>query len=266
MNEATRLSVAPVTHALLAGNQTAISHGFFTRQGGVSTGLYAGLNVGTGSGDDRPAVLENRRRIAAVLGADEMRLATVHQVHSADCVTVTTAVALPDRAKADALATATPGLAIGILTADCAPVLFCDPDNRVVGAAHAGWKGAFTGVLAATVEAMLALGAKRETIRAVVGPTISRDNYEVDDAFRARFIAADAGFDAFFSEGARPGHCQFDLPAFCLMQLQRAGIEHAASTGECTYADEARFFSFRRTTHRGEADYGRQMSAIMLSS
>lgn len=240
-------------------------HGFFTRDGGVSTGLYAGLNVGLGSGDERAAVIENRKRIAATLGTDEARLATVHQVHSADCVSVDGPVSFEERAKADALVTATPGLAIGVLTADCAPVLFADPANGVVGAAHAGWKGAFTGVIGATIGAMETLGARRADIRAVVGPAISLANYEVDAAFRERFLAADPGFARFFAEGARPGHWQFDLPAFCLMQLERAGVGAAAWTGDCTYADEARFFSFRRTTHRAEPDYGRQMSAIMLS-
>ena len=263
VNEHALRPVRPVTHDLL--ELPGIRHGFFTREGGVSSGLYAGLNTGIGSGDEKALVVENRSRIAAAMGTDETRLATVHQVHSADCVVVNGPVALDERPKADALVTATPGLAIGVLTADCAPVLFADPENGVAGAAHAGWRGALTGVIAATVDAMVALGARRNAIRAVVGPAISFANYEVDDAFRARFVEADPGLARLFGNGARPGHHQFDLPAFCLMQLERTGIAAAASTGDCTYAGEDRFFSFRRTTHRGEPDYGRQMSAIMLS-
>ena len=249
------MSVKPVTADTLG-----VRHGFFTRDGGVSSGIYAGLNCGLGSDDDRSLVVENRARVAAHLGADD--IASLYQVHSADVV-IADDLRRDDKPKADALVTSTPGLAIGILTADCTPVLFSDADAGVIGAAHAGWKGAVSGVLEATIEAMTNLGAKRENISAVAGPTISQQNYEVGQEFLERFEAEDPNSLRFFANGVSPKKYQFDLPGFVLTALGNSGV-NASWTGQCTYADEARFFSFRRTTHRGEPDYGRQISAIIL--
>lgn len=262
MNQHSRPPLRPVTDATL-GDPTHLRHGFFTRQGGVSQGLYAGLNVGLGSGDDPAHVMENRRRIADWLGADAEKLSGCHQVHSADVVTIDAPIPLDERPKADGLVTATPGLPIAVLTADCAPVLFADPHARIVGAAHAGWKGALTGVMENTIDAMIALGAERSAIRAVVGPTISQANYEVGPEFQARFVAADAGHARWFVPSTKPEHFMFDLPGFCVARLKGAGVI-GADIDQCTYADEAHFFSYRRTTHRGEPDYGRQLSAIMI--
>ncbi|MBO6640302.1 MAG: peptidoglycan editing factor PgeF [Roseitalea sp.] len=245
------------------GDGRAVRHGFFTRAGGVSEGLYAGLNVGLGSADDPDRVRENRRRIAGWFGVGETALSGCHQVHSADVITIDAPIPLDSRPRADALVTATSGIPIGVLTADCAPVLFADPVARIIGAAHAGWKGALTSVLDNTIGAMVALGADRANIMAVVGPSISRPNYEVGPEFADRFITAAPGNARWFRPSDRSGHHLFDLTGYCVARLQDAGII-AAMTGECTYADEARFFSYRRTTHRGEPDYGRQMSAIMI--
>lgn len=239
----------------------AAPHAFLGRQGGVSTGLHASLNVGLGSSDDPAAVAENRRRaVAAVVpGA---RLVTVHQVHGAVAVE---AGNWPDesRPQADALVTNRPGLALGILTADCAPVLFHDPQARVIGAAHAGWKGALGGVLEATVEAMVRLGARREAIAAAIGPTIGRRSYEVDLGFAARFEAADPDNARFFTAG-RPGHALFDLEAYCVHRLASAGLQRIEALGADTLAQPDRYFSYRRATLAGEADYGRQLSLIAL--
>lgn len=262
MNEHGPPPLQPViSNAFGAGR--AIRHGFFTRAGGVSEGLYAGLNAGLGSADDQDHVRENRRRIAGWFGVGEIALSGCHQVHSADVVTIDAPIPLDGRPKADALVTATPGIPIGVLTADCAPVLFADPDAPVVGAAHAGWKGALTGVLENTVDAMVALGAERGNIAAIVGPSISQPNYEVGPEFAERFMTAHPDNAGWFRPSGRPGHHLFDLAGYCVARLQGAGVT-ASATGECTYADEARFFSYRRTTHRGESDYGRQMSAIMI--
>jgi YfiH family protein len=241
-----------------------VRHGFFTRRGGVSKGLYAGLNTGVGSDDDKAAVTENRRRVAAWLGAAPDRLVTLHQVHSPDAIIVREPFA-GDRPKADAMVTDRPGLMLGVLAADCGPILFADGEAGVIGAAHAGWKGAFTGVLEATIEAMEGLGAQRERITAVLGPSISADNYEVGPEFVARFIETDGANTAYFVPSARDGHAMFDLNRYTVDRLARAGVD-AAMVGLCTYADEDRFYSYRRATHRAEPDYGRQISAIMLET
>ena len=239
-----------------------VPHGFLGRRGGVSTGICVGLNVGWGSADDRSAIAENRRRAVEAV-APGSRLVTVHQVHSGDAVEVTAPWAEDDRPRADAMVTDRPGLALGILTADCTPVLFADPQAGVIGAAHAGWKGALGGVLESTVRAMEQIGAERANIRAAVGPVIARRSYEVDEAFRRRFTEVDPANDRYFSPG-RPGHHQFDLEAYVLARLAAAGLNRVEALGLDTYSDPDRFFSYRRSTHRGEADYGRQISIIAL--
>jgi YfiH family protein len=237
-----------------------VPHGFLGRQGGVSTGIHAGLNVGIGSDDDAAAVAENRARaLAAVLPGGD--LATLYQIHSATVVTLDT---VPDaRPQADAMVTNRPGLALGILTADCAPVLLVDRQAGVVGAAHAGWKGAVAGVAEATVAAMTALGAVPERIAAAIGPCIARASYEVDDAFRDRIEALDPANERFFADG-RAGHHRFDLEAFVAARLAAAGVGRIEAMGLDTYTQEARFFSYRRSTHRGEPSYGRQIAIIGL--
>jgi polyphenol oxidase len=240
-----------------------VRHAFFTRVGGVSEGLYASLNGGLGSQDAPERVAENRARMCAQLGLARDRLVSLYQVHSADVVTVEAPFAA-ERPKADAMVTRVPGLALGIATADCGPILFADPENGVVGAAHAGWKGALTGVIGATVSAMEALGARRSRIVAVLGPTIGQASYEVGPDFVARFGSDAPGMERFLGPGTRPGHAQFDLPGFILARLGEAEIGEATALNLCTYADPERFYSYRRTTHRGEADYGRLISAITL--
>ena len=239
-----------------------LPHGFLGRRGGVSTGVHAGLNVGVGSEDDAEAVMENRRRAAeAVLpGAD---LATVFQVHSPDAVVATKAWPLDARPSADALVTDRPGLLLGILTADCAPVLLADQAAGVVGAAHAGWKGALGGVTDQTIDAMIGLGADRSRIAAAIGPCIARASYEVDADFARRFEAADPANERFFSPG-RPQHFQFDLEGYVVHRLAAAGITKVTALGLDTYSDAQRFYSFRRATHQGEPGYGRQISLIGL--
>lgn len=253
---------APLQSPLLAAASPAIAHGFFTRKGGVSRGIYEGLNVGLGSSDERTHVEENRRRVAAWFGQPVARLATVHQVHSPDVVTIGGDYD-GTRSQADALVTATPGIVLGVLSADCGPILFADPQAGVVGAAHAGWKGALTGVLENTISAMIDLGATRETIVACLGPSIGPDNYEVGPEFVARFLAHDAAYARFFTPSPRADHAMFDLPGLTVARLVAAGVK-AEKLGLCTYEDETRFFSYRRTTHRGEPDYGRQISAISI--
>ena len=237
-----------------------VAHGFLGRRGGVSSGMLAGLNVGTGSSDTADAIAENRRRaVAAVLpGAS---LVTVFQVHSGDAVTVTAPFPADARPRADAMVTDRPGLLLGILTADCAPVLFADRDAGVIGAAHAGWKGARAGITDAMIAAMVAIGADRDRIAAAIGPCIARASYEVDDGFARRFEADDAANARFFAPG-RPGHHQFDLEAYVAHRIAAAGVARVDRLGLDTYADADRFFSFRRATHRSEPDYGRQMSLI----
>jgi YfiH family protein len=252
----------PLTHPLLAAFPS-IRHGFFTRRGGVSTGIYASLNCGLGSSDDRAAILENRARVTAALGIPAGRLATPHQIHSPDAVVVDTVWEPGKGPKADAVVTRIPGIALGVGSADCGPTLFADGEAGVIGASHSGWRGALSGVLEATVAAMEGLGAKRERIVAVLGPTISRANYEVGAEFVAAFEKADQRNMRFFSPATRPGHMMFDLPAYVVARLNAAGVT-AADMALCTYADPERFFSYRRTTHRGEPDYGRLLSAIAI--
>ncbi len=238
-----------------------IAHGFVGRRGGVSTGILAGLNVGTGSQDDPALIAENRRRATeAVLPGG--RLVTVFQVHSPDAVTA--AEPFAERPHADAIVTDRPGLALGILTADCAPVLFADREAGVIGAAHAGWKGAVGGVTDSTIAAMERLGARRERIAAAIGPCIARASYEVDRGFFDRFAAADPANERFFADG-KPEHFQFDLEAYVAHRLAAAGIRTVEALGLDTYANEDRFYSFRRSTHRNEPDYGRQISIIGIN-
>ena len=239
----------------------AVPHGFLGRAGGVSAGLYAGLNCGVGSEDDAAAVGANREAALAAV-APGSSLVTPFQVHSADCVTV--AAPLAERRRADALATATPGLALGVVTADCAPVLLADPVAGVVAAAHAGWKGALAGVTDSAVAAMEALGATRERIVAAVGPCIARASYEVDAAFRDRFLDDDAANERFFADG-RAGHARFDLEGYVAHRLAAAGVVRVETLGLDTYADERRFYSYRRSTHRGEPGYGRQIAIIAVA-
>ncbi|MCD2325196.1 peptidoglycan editing factor PgeF [Sphingomonas sp. IC-56] len=240
-----------------------VAHGFLGRRGGVSDGVHAGLNVGVGSQDDPAVVEENRRRARdAVLPGGQ--LVTLYQVHSADAVTVLEPFEERLRPRADALVTNRPGLALGILTADCAPVLFADREAGVVGAAHAGWKGAIGGVTDSTLAAMEALGARRERVVAAVGPCIARASYEVDEGFFRRFAEADPENERFFADG-RPEHFQFDLEAYVAHRLAAAGVRTVEMLGLDTYGDADRFFSYRRATHRGEPDYGRQISIIGLT-
>ena len=248
--------------AIRASCLAAVPHGFLGRRGGVSTGELAGLNVGYGSNDERAAIDENRRRaIEAVLPGAQ--LATVHQVHSGDVVYVERPWAQDRRPNADAMVTDRPDLLLTILTADCAPVLLADAEAGVVGAAHAGWRGALAGVTDSTITAMERLGAKRERIRAAVGPSIGQPSYEVDEGFRARFLDADADNQRFFSAGPA-GKPHFDLETYVAQRLQMAGIADVEALHLDTYADPERFYSYRRSTHRGEADYGRQASLIAL--
>ena len=253
------MSAPFLTHPSL--DQPRIKHGFFTRQGGVSTGIYKSLNCGPGSNDVTEHVRTNRHRVIAALEGGE--LATLHQIHSPDVYVVEGGMPA-ERPKADAMVTKSPGILLGILTADCGPVLFADNEARVVGAAHAGWKGAFTGVLENTVAAMETLGAKRERITAVLGPCIAQTSYEVGAEFVARLEAADAANHRHFIASAKPGHCMFDLPGYVLAQLRATKIKSADSVGRDTCAEAVHFFSYRRTTLQKEADYGRQISVIGL--
>lgn len=243
--------------------QQSIAHGFFTRAGGVSEGMYAGLNTGFGSDDNPAHVTLNRNRISDHLGVAREALNTVHQVHSPDVVTVYAPLPLNSRPRADAMVTNVEGLALGILTADCGPILFADKQAGVIGGAHAGWKGAIDGIIANTVSAMIKLGAAKADICAVLGPCISQQNYEVGTEFHARFLADDQTNARFFIPSNKAGHFMFDLPAFVIGKAAQTGIE-CTWTGQCTYADPQRFYSYRRTTHRNEPDYGRGLSAIVL--
>jgi YfiH family protein len=249
---------------LRAGALAGVPHGFLGRVGGVSEGVCGGLNVGYGSGDDREAIAENRRRALAA-AAPGASLVTVHQVHSREVVVTKAPIAEEARPHADAMVTDRPGLALGILTADCAPVLLADPQAGVIGAAHAGWKGALAGVIEATVAAMERLGADRARIGAAIGPCIARKSYEVDDSFLGRFAEADPENERFFSAG-RTGRQQFDLEGFVLSRLAAARLTHVEALGEDTYSQPERFFSYRRATHRAEPTYGRQLSLIALSA
>jgi YfiH family protein len=241
-----------------------IRHAFFTRAGGVSNGIYATLNGGTGSNDAPSNVAENRARMAACLGVAADHFLTAYQIHSPDVVIADQPWAAQARPRADAIVTRTPGLAIAVSTADCGPVLLADGEARVIGAAHAGWRGAATGVLEATIAAMERCGAARARIVAVLGPMIRQDNYEVGPEFVARFEAQGSG--RFFRPSARGGHALFDLPGYIAARLAAAGIGRVEDVGLCTYGDAERFFSYRRSTHRDEADYGRHLNAIVLGN
>jgi polyphenol oxidase len=241
-----------------------IRHGFFTRQGGVSKGMYGSLNCGLGSRDDAESVRQNRALVAETLGVPAGRLLTLYQIHSARAVIVDK----PwngEAAEADALVTRTPGLAIGALTADCAPILLCDPQARVIAAAHAGWRGALSGVAEATIAAMEELGAKRERVVAVIGPSISQRAYEVGADYVDRFLAEEPASEAFFMTDESSGEPHFDLSGYVAERLSRAGVGSVSDLGLCTYCDETRLFSYRRSQHHGEEDYGRQISAIVLA-
>ncbi len=246
---------------ITADSLLPLRHGFFARAGGASSGVFAGLNCGYGSSDQHEAVAINRERVALAMEVPVAALIGVEQIHSANVVTVTDPAA--PRPRADAMVTALPGVALSVLTADCQPVLLADAEAGVIGAAHAGWKGAMAGVLEATVDAMEALGASRAAIRAVIGPTISQRAYEVGPEFFDLFEAEDSRNARFFAQGAGD-RLLFDLPAYGLYRLREAGIAQAEWTRHCTFSDPARFFSYRRSTHAQEADYGRLIAAIRL--
>jgi YfiH family protein len=241
-----------------------IRHAFFTREGGVSDGVYASLNGGIGSNDRPDNVSENRARMAAALRVRPDCLLTAYQIHSPDVITVDAPWPTNARPRADAMVTRTRGLALGVSTADCGPVLFADAEAGVIGAAHAGWRGALAGVLEATISAMEALGASRRRIVAAAGPMIRQDNYEVGPELVARFVADDPANARFFRPG-RAGRSMFDLAGFIVARLRRAGLAGVEDLGLCTYADPARFFSYRRMTHRAEPDYGRHINAVALA-
>lgn len=264
MNSASVADVDIVSAPNLVG-QAGVTHAFFTRRGGASGGIYMGLNCGQGSDDDLGLVMENRARAMAALGLPADALALVHQIHSPTVWQVDRPRDRADMVKADALVSDRPGLALGILTADCAPVLFADATHGVVGAAHAGWRGALAGVLESTVAEMERLGAARSSIRAALGPCIRQPSYEVGDDLRDAFLAERPDSEAYFAAGTRPGHYQFDLGGFIMDCLSRLGLGAIADTGLDTYPDEDRFFSYRRATHRGEPDYGRGLAVVALT-
>jgi polyphenol oxidase len=245
---------------------TEIRHGFFTRAGGVSRGPYASLNGGVGSQDDAGKVIENRARMAAALGVEPQRLLTAYQTHSPNVVVAEVPWTTQNRPQADAIVTRMRALAIGVTTADCGPILLAEPRAGVIGAAHAGWRGTLTGVIEATVAAMERLGAARRQIRAAIGPMIRQSSYEVGPDLIARFQSEDPAASRFFAPASRPGHAMFDLAGYIGTRLKRAGIGEVEDLGLCTYADAEQFFSYRRTTHRAEADYGRHVNAIALTA
>jgi hypothetical protein len=259
------MSEVPTIASPLLGGLTGVRHAFFTRQGGVSKGVFASLNTGRGSGDDAAAVAENRTRAAAALGRTAAELSTCYQIHSARPI-VAHAPLGDARPEGDAVVTRAPGVLCGALAADCAPVLIADADARVVAAVHAGWRGARAGVVEAAVAAMVALGAAPARMRAAVGPCIGPASYEVGLEFLDAFVAADGANARFFRPGATTDKRLFDLPGFVLSRLAAAGVPRAEWTGHDTLADEARFFSNRRAVHRGERDYGRLLSAITLDA
>jgi YfiH family protein len=240
-----------------------LRHAFFSREGGVSGGIYAGLNGGLGSDDDPANVAENRRRMAEQMGVASTHFLTLHQIHSPDAVVAAGPWPGASRPRADAIVTRTEGLAIGVTAADCGPILFVDPSARVIGAAHAGWKGALTGVVESTVAAMETLGAERSGIVAAIGPLIRQHSYEVGDEFVERFVEADAENALFFIPSERENHAMFDLAGFIRMRLENAGVLMIDDIGVDTYSDE-RFYSYRRSVHRKEPDYGRHVHAIAL--
>lgn len=247
---------------LTADDLLPFRHGFFTRKGGVSTGIFAGLNCGLGSSDRTDDVKANRRMVTDAMQVDVENLFTIHQIHSTKVLVVNQLASLP-RIKCDAMVTSTAGLVLGIQTADCQPVLFADTKAGVVGAAHAGWKGALDGVLEATLDAMAGLGAAREDTHAVIGPCISQRAYEVGPEFMDQFMAQDTDYARFFA-GGKGDRMMFDLPGFGLERLRRAGVASARWIGHCTYSDPDRFYSYRRSTHNSEADYGRLISTIVV--
>lgn len=256
----------PIVTSPMLGRLPGLRHGFFTRQGGVSTGLYASLNCGVGSGDDTAAVAENRSRACTALGLPAAALTTVYQVHGDEVLTLDAPwPADAPRPKADGLVSATSGVALGILTADCVPVLLADAQARVIGACHAGWKGALGGITDATLRAMRRLGAAPLRIAAAIGPSIRQASYEVGAEFPAAFLAADLANARFFQPGARDGHFQFDLPGYVAARLALAGIATIDDLARDTRSESEHFFSYRRTTLAQEPDYGRQLSAIALA-
>lgn len=244
-------------------NLTGIAHGFFMRHGGVSSGVYASLNCGMGSSDDPAAVRENRTRVIAHLQAVD--LASNYQVHGTTALVVSRSWPFDERPKADAMVTSTPGIALGVLTADCAPLLFADAQARVVGAAHAGWRGALGGIIEATILAMEGLGARRDRILAAVGPCIGCEAYEVGPEFKAQFLDGDSASAPFFTSPNMNGRPHFDLPGYAAHRLRQTGVAQVADLDICTYARNEDFFSYRRTRSRQEPDYGRQISAIVLT-
>ena len=265
---ATGNSHTPMLEPFTADNLAILSgirHGFFTRQGGASRGIYKSLNCGAGSNDDRVAVIENRGRVAQHLGSPNGDVVTLYQVHSADVLIVDKPVAREALPKADALVTKTRGLAIGVLTADCTPVLFADAKAKVVGAAHAGWRGAIAGVLEATVAKMEELGATRGNLRAAIGPCISQRAYEVGPEFEEEILSKDQSYARFFARSSKQAKPHFDLPGFVNHRLQRLSLASIELSAPCTYANESLFYSFRRSQHREEPDYGRQISAIVVA-
>jgi YfiH family protein len=261
--------MAMSTHvgALQASSLSAIAgirHAFFTREGGVSDGIYASLNAGVGSQDAPEKVTENRTRMAHAVGVAADSLLTCYQIHSPEVVIAETSWPADARPRADAIVTTVPGLAIAVSTADCGPVLFAEPYARVIGAAHAGWRGAFTGVLEATLAAMERCGAERSRVVAALGPMIRQPSYEVGPEFVTRLAAADHANARFFKNAGRPRHALFDLAGYIAARLAVAGITQIEDLGHCTYEDSRRFFSYRRSVHRGEGDYGRHVNAIAL--
>lgn len=247
----------------LLSTVSGLRHAFFTREGGVSQSIYASLNAGIGSQDDPAHVTENRRRMAEMMGVAPGNFLSLYQFHSSDAVVADRAWDVSSRPHADAIVTRTPGLAIGVTAADCGPILFADPQARVIGAAHAGWKGALTGVLEKTIEAMEALGGRRRDMAVAIGPLIRQQSYEVGAEFVARFMEADRDNERFFVLSERDGHAMFDLGGFIRMRLERAGVLTIDDTGIDTYSNE-RFFSYRRSVHREEPDFGRHVHAIVL--
>jgi purine-nucleoside/S-methyl-5'-thioadenosine phosphorylase / adenosine deaminase len=254
----------PIEAASLAG-LPGIRHGFFTRVGGVSEGIYAGLNCGPGSSDAPANVAENRVRVVRHLGGNHSDVVTLYQIHSGDALVVDAPVAADARPKADAVVTNTPGLVVGVLTADCAPVLFADPEAKVVGAAHAGWRGAVSGVLEAAIAAMEGIGARRNRIVAAIGPAINQVSYEVGPDFEEALLKSCPSNGMFLARKSPHERAHFDLPGFAEMRLRAAGIGKIEQQSACTYANDSLFFSFRRSQHRSEPDYGRQISAIVVA-
>jgi len=254
-----------IIHATGLSDLPGIRHGFFTRQGGVSGGIYTSLNCGLGSKDDPTPVRENRARVAGALGVPGAPVLTLYQIHSATALVVDAPFPAGAVPKADALVTRTPGIVIGALAADCTPVLFADPQARIIAAAHSGWRGALGGILESTIATMEQLGARRDQIRAAVGPCINQTAYEVGPEFEAEFIKTDPDYDGFFVRASPADRPHFDLPGFVEHRLTRSGIGWVERQSRCTYQNESLFFSYRRATHRKEPDYGRQISAIVLA-